>query len=259
MNARALYLVRATIHHGGLLVSKSRTRCIASSASVATAEKPRFVASVLSWYSRKLDTHPLLTKAITSGLVGGAGDLICQSIVDKSEKESLRQVITDKDLSLWWWWDGWRTARFCFLGTVFVAPLCHYWYGALAFWYPLGAANAATSNAMMVVKRVALDQLVFSPVLVCCWISSLWTLENGIMSGNTAVDTVRKENSEIPARLIETVPGVMVANWIFWIPVQVINFRFVPTKFQVLTANCVALIWNAYLSFSTRTKPAIEV
>lgn len=33
--------------------------------------------------------------------------------------------------------------------------------------------------------------------------------------------------------------------------VQIINFSLVPVKFQVLFANFVSLIWNAYLSWAT--------
>jgi protein Mpv17 len=49
--------------------------------------------------------------------------------------------------------------------------------------------------------------------------------------------------------LQEHVPTALIANWSLWIPAQVINFRFVPGKFQVLFSNVVALAWNVYLSF----------
>jgi Mpv17 / PMP22 family len=249
--------------------SSSSAETVASKTSSGSSG---FLASALAWYSKRLDTHPILTKGITSGLIGGTGDLLCQSIIDKHEKTEQRlgtaanecdddTATAALDESPLWWWDGWRTARFVLLGAAFVAPWCHYWYGALAVRYPMGAAaTISSSNAQMVFKRVALDQFVFSPIFLVGWITSLWTLENGIMSSNTAIaaadGVVVHDNSETPARLVEAVPDILVANWILWIPVQAVNFRFTPTKFQVLTSNCVALIWNAYLSFSTRTKPA---
>lgn len=42
----------------------------------------------------------------------------------------------------------------------------------------------------------------------------------------------------------------LFVNWGIWIPVQIINFRFVPVQHTVLVANCVAVIWNGYLSWS---------
>ena len=32
---------------------------------------------------------------------------------------------------------------------------------------------------------------------------------------------------------------------------QTINFRFVPTKYQVLYSNCVGFLWNIYLSYQS--------
>jgi hypothetical protein len=56
----------------------------------------------------------------------------------------------------------------------------------------------------------------------------------------------------IIGRLKETFPDVYVANVMLWGPVQLFNFRFVTQKYQVLFANMISLVWNAYLSFSTR-------
>lgn len=51
-------------------------------------------------------------------------------------------------------------------------------------------------------------------------------------------------------QLTESLPEVMVANWILWIPAQYINFYACPVKFQVLFVNLIELGWNCYLSFA---------
>ena len=76
------------------------------------------------------------------------------------------------------------------------------------------------------------------------WLPSLWTLEG------------ERDGSVMVHRLVQSLPSVMVANWGLWVPAQVINFRFVPTKFQVLYSNFVALVWNVYLSYSQTRKQA---
>lgn len=243
----------------------ARRRCQSTATTPAPpAARLSIFASALAWYSKKLDTHPLLTKGITSGVIGGAGDLLCQAFIDRPEKECERLQngsAAYADESIAWWWDGWRTARFCFLGAFYIAPGCHYWYGGLASRYPLGVAGG-TSNSVMVAQRVAWDQFAFTPFFLVGWIASLWMLEDGVMSGKPAVATTTAANgtppASIPTRLIATVPDILVANWILWVPVQALNFRFTPTKFQVLVSNCVALVWNSYLSFSTRTKTPCE-
>lgn len=116
-----------------------------SSSSAATAKERANVTPSssrdgwISWYSRKLDTHPLFTMAISSGLIAGGGDFMCQTLIEQPTS-----------------YDAMRTARFTLLGTVVVAPFVHAWYSFLNARIP-GFGIAA------VTKRVALDQFVFSP------------------------------------------------------------------------------------------------
>ena len=97
-------------------------------------------------------------------------------------------------------------------------------------------------------------QFAFTPIILSTFISSLWTLE-GIIGDATE----ENKKKTITTRLQETLPDVLVANWMLWGPVQLFNFRVVPQKYQVLFANMISLVWNAYLSFSTRgVAPAID-
>ena len=200
---------------------------------------------LVDWYSRQLDAHPLLTKAISSGLIAGAGDWICQALqhqqnhhryshsqpVEEDFEESPSQAVA----RLGGWWDPLRTGRFVILGAFLVAPTVHLWYGQLAAWFP-------GTTAPRVALRVALDQLVFSPVFLVAWLSSLWTLQGD--ADHVTVD-----------HLQDDLPELLVANWGLWVPAQLINFRFVPLKFQVLYSNVVALLWNVFLSYRTSTSP----
>jgi hypothetical protein len=45
--------------------------------------KKNIMKQFISWYSTKLQTHPMTTKAITSGIIAGAGDLTCQYIIQR--------------------------------------------------------------------------------------------------------------------------------------------------------------------------------
>ena len=71
--------------------------------------------SLWDHYCELLEKYPLLTKGITSGIISGAGDSVCQiSTLKKDEK-----------------FDFVRLSKFTFLGTVLVAPVLHVWYGSL--------------------------------------------------------------------------------------------------------------------------------
>jgi len=217
-------------------ISPTITRQVRRSFSTGrrtTKEKSNFLFQLLAWYSNKLDTHPLLTKCITSGMIAGTGDFLCQSVIEKPHKEK------NDSKSFLEVWDQPRTLRFAFLGSTVVAPAIHYWFGALARMLP-------GTSVMEIAKRVFLDQFIFTPVFLPIWMSSLWSLEGFSME-------------KIPGRLMDHLPGVLVANWVVWIPAQGINFRFVPFKYQVLFSNALGLLWNAYLSYSTSGKGEKEL
>jgi hypothetical protein len=169
------------------------------------------LSTPLLWYSQKLDSHPLVTKCLTGCLILGNGDV-------------LSQFIEGKDT-----WDVPRTARFALIGLVFEAPALHYWYKYLKKVFP-------GRTTKPVAQRVVWDQLAFNPPYLVIFLSMVWKLEG-------------KENGEIPDLMKNTLPSAMIANWLVWTPVQIFTFGWVPSKYQVLATNVVALAWNAYLSF----------
>lgn len=168
-----------------------------------------------AWYTKKLETHPLLTKGISSGLIAGAGDAICQFL----------SVADDDD----WRMDWARNGRFFVMGCFWVAPCTHLWYNFLnTRLFP------GTSTVQRVTQRVVVDQFGFAVLFQPSFMGLLW-----LMEGRQA----------IPQQLMTVVPDVLVANWSLWIPAMSVNFAVVPLKFQVLFGNVVALLWNTYLSY----------
>jgi protein Mpv17 len=73
--------------------------------------------------------------------------------------------------------------------------------------------------------RVALDQLVFAPVGIAVFFSTMAVLEGG--------DPKKK--------LHESWWTALRANWNIWPAVQVVNFRFVPLDLRVLFANVISI------------------
>jgi hypothetical protein len=57
-----------------------------------------------------------------------------------------------------------------FLGFALVGPVLHYWYGFLA-------RKFAKDTLLNVLKRLALDQLVFTPVFITVFMSSVLALD----------------------------------------------------------------------------------
>ncbi|KAK9818021.1 hypothetical protein WJX72_005807 [[Myrmecia] bisecta] len=166
-------------------------------------------------YLGLLTSKPVLTKAVTAGLLNGLGDVFSQKYVEKNSTVDLK-----------------RTGIFTFLGCVLVGPTLHFWYLTLSRL----VTTPGTPGALM---RLGLDQLVFAPIFISTFFASLLTLEG--------------HASAIPAKLRQDLKDAVITNWKIWVPFQFLNFRFVPQNLQVLMANIVALGWNTYLSYASHT------
>lgn len=175
------------------------------------------LSNPLRWYSQKLDSHPLVTKCLTGCLILGNGDVLSQYIEGQET------------------WDARRTLRFALIGLVFEAPALHYWYQYLKKVFP-------GRTTQSIAKRVLWDQLAFNPPYLVIFLTSVWAMEG-------------KGLAEIPDLLKNTFPSAIIANWLVWTPAQIYTFGWVPSKYQVLATNVVALAWNAYLSYCSHEHP----
>ncbi|RLN93225.1 hypothetical protein BBJ28_00009152 [Nothophytophthora sp. Chile5] len=179
----------------------------------STSSSKGFVRRSWESYATLLETHPLSTKIVTGGVIAGVGDVSCQLFIEADDNGEF---------------DVKRAAIFTFLGGVLISPVLHVWYGFVGKLVP-GVSSRA------IVKRLALDQLVFAPTFLCVFFSSLLTLEGHL--------------DQLPEKLRADWWPATKANWAVWVPAQIVNFRFVPGSLQVLFANVVGLAWNAYLSY----------
>jgi len=186
-------------------------------------------SSTWTRYTEMLEKKPILTKSITAGVLSFVADVICQKGFGSAPIEGTKDVTKDEKAL-----DFPRIGKFTFLGVALVGPILHFWYGALARRIP-------GVDILSILKRLALDQLLFAPAFIAIFFTSALTLEG-------------KNFNEIMTKLKkEWVPTVQ-ANWSIWTPAQFINFRFIDPKYQVLFSNCVGVIWNIYLSYATYNK-----
>mmetsp|Transcript_19764 Transcript_19764/g.38705 ORF Transcript_19764/g.38705 Transcript_19764/m.38705 type:complete len:196 (-) Transcript_19764:381-968(-) len=177
----------------------------------------------ISAYDEALQRRPVLTKCLTSGAIAGAGDLLAQTFFAEENAT----------------FDAARFARFATLGGVLVGPTLHVWYGYLG-------SKIVGRSASATLKRVVLDQTVFTPIFLPIFLVSV-----GILEGKG----LTKSCEDVSGIWASTV----VSNWAWWTPVQIANFGFVPAQYQVLFSNAAGVVWNTYLSYvnqQTRLKNA---
>ena len=106
-------------------------------------------------------------------------------------------------------------------------PVATTWFGILARRVTLRNPRLET------LARVACDQMLFAPVMIGVFLSSMATME-----GASAKE-----------RLDKTWWPALQTNWMVWPFVQFVNFTFLPLQHRVLFANVISIGWNSYLSW----------
>ena len=152
-------------------------------------------------------------QAITSGSITGSGDVICQSLAMYDDTTATYDVR--------------RTAIFAAVGTYYLGPMLHFWFG-------LSQRLVAGTSALAIAKRVVLDQGLVGPISFAFTTFQLMAWEG--------------KAAEWPAWIRENGPAILVKNWQVWVPTVTVTFAFIPLHFRPLFVNTVALFWNVYIS-----------
>jgi protein Mpv17 len=53
---------------------------------------------------------------------------------------------------------------------------------------------------------------------------------------------------QIYNRIADVLWETQKAQWVFWIPIQLLNFRFVPVRHQLNVVLLTSIVWTALLS-----------
>jgi protein Mpv17 len=152
-----------------------------------------------------LASRPILTQAVTTGILFATGDGMAQQLVEK-------KGIKNHDLS--------RTGRMVFYGGCMFGPAAVKWFGFLQKKIVIpGKPN------LQIVARVLTDQTVFASTNLFCFLSTMALLEG----------------TDPRKKLESTYFNALSKNWMVWPVVQMVNFKFVPLPHQVLFVNFVSL------------------
>ncbi|KAJ8607292.1 hypothetical protein MRB53_040390 [Persea americana] len=126
-----------------------------------------------------------------------------------------------------------RLARFMAYGFI-MAPIQFKWFGFLSKTFPI-TKSAGTIPAL---KRVAFDQLIFSPIGMYTSVASCSMLTSpGLACFFTFMTVAEGGGKRMIARKFQDVyVPALKANYILWPAVQILNFRVVPLQFQIVSS-----------------------
>ncbi|KAF3441930.1 hypothetical protein FNV43_RR15845 [Rhamnella rubrinervis] len=190
------------------------------------------------WYQNCLSHHPVKTQVISSGFLWGLGDIGAQFITHSSAKKRLQISDEDEDFKINWKRVGITSA----FGFGFVGPVGHFWYEGLDRFIRL-KLQLQPKSARFIATKVALDSLTFGPLDLVVFFTYM-----GLATGNS-VDQVKEglKRDFLPALVLEG--GI-------WPIFQVVNFRYVPVRYQLLYVNVFCLLDSAFLSWVEQQKDA---
>ena len=194
-------------------------------------------------YNVELVTNPLVTKAITAGVIIGAGDAAAQLVENSKSGGSFDPI---------------RYLRWAFFGLVLQGPWNHFYYQLL------DAALPPTADPFTIttLEKVGIDQFIQAPIFT---IILLVRAENGTPNrsrmytrlANTLLAlcaqgffaVIEGKGLAFAKNQVQTeLGGILIKNWSIFIPATAINIGFCPPELRVLFLNCVFFGWVIYLS-----------
>lgn len=195
--------------------------------SFAAAGIVTLVKSAVESYGELLDEYPYATKIISSGVVGGFGDTLVQSLL-KAEKKDYK-------------FDFRRLLIFMSVCAFYIAPMLHNFFNFLSSLpIPEGTNKFVTALIM-----ISIDQTV-GATLINAGFFFFFEMMQRFFPPYTEHDTsfVVAGYDAIQKNLWKT----LLASWKIWPFLNFINFLVVPLQFRVLYANLASVFWNMILS-----------
>eukprot|EP00521_Asterionellopsis_glacialis_P006591 CAMPEP_0195283290 /NCGR_PEP_ID=MMETSP0707-20130614/1886_1 /TAXON_ID=33640 /ORGANISM="Asterionellopsis glacialis, Strain CCMP134" /LENGTH=344 /DNA_ID=CAMNT_0040342429 /DNA_START=24 /DNA_END=1058 /DNA_ORIENTATION=+ len=203
----------------------------------ATATPPK---GFVEWYEGHLHARPIATKAITGSILWGVGDVVAQVVPHYFFDDNPNDHPNDKHdgappivpVKQEFHYDSTRTARAVFFGFALHAPLSHFHFNFLEWMTVKGGFQGLS----IPVFKTVMEQFVY-----WSWISnSLYHGAMGAMQGMSF--------GQMYDRIADVLWDTQVAQWSFWIPVQLLNFKFVPVRHQLNVVLLTSVVWTALLS-----------
>ncbi|MCX5708145.1 MAG: 6-phosphogluconolactonase, partial [Candidatus Omnitrophica bacterium] len=161
------------------------------------------------WYAAALAVNSLLIKILSTAAAYFIGDLIAQSLSSGKDKALNKKRLVAQAI-----WGG-------ITGVIL---------SAFYFWL-----NLTFTGNFAFIFMVLVDQFVYTTLFVHPVNFAVRAIEEGKIRDWGTI--IRKEYKT-----------AVITNWMFWIPVLLVNYSLIPLDFRVLFTNFALLFWTPILS-----------
>jgi len=184
--------------------------------------------SAAKYYVYLLKTYPAATKITSGGVLVGIGDVISQKLIEHKPT-----------------WDRTRTLRFAGIAFFVITPCTRTWVDIILPKMFKETKNQKASNKLALKKMLA-DILLYGPI-----VTTLQVGLNMYLSGEVSKDQF------IPKMKREQ-PSVIACDWIWWGPMQYVNFRYMPLHLQASYIQVASVAWYIFLSWLAHYNLEVE-
>ena len=211
-----------TIFHESSMNSILSPNLIAT--STTAIQNP--LTPIFEKYMSTLTTFPLPTKMLTGAALATAGDAIAQQREDDEYDPSRGASFAAFDMI-------YRAAQHWLFPII--VELCR---GQILFSVlgSIGATQLVDSSTLTAMERALASQLVIVPFL---YYPVFFTFTGYMQGLNVQEGMERAKQNFVP---------LMKRNLLFWIPVQYVQFCYLPTDLQIPFLSCAGLGWTFILS-----------
>lgn len=250
-----------TSNHITLFVASLFMLNIIGSASISLLGS--FLQHASSWYMLHLTTSPLMTKAVTAGVIGITGDYMAQwleyMLLERKEKQDVNPNEQRQSLhpaySLSWSslrhslgrtfsihgnYHSRRGLSILADGMLVSGPLMHLGYNLFETIIPVAHHSSSLASSLAALSHVLADSII---------LDSIFIASTFIMTGIFEGCSIRKEL--IPQFRVDYLPSLK-ASWLTsmaLLPIEFVCFRCLPLSFRVLAVNFIDVVWDAVISF----------
>lgn len=173
-----------------------------------------------------LSSYPLPTKMLTGAALATAGDAIAQGREDEDYNAARGASFAAFDAT-------YRASQHYLFPIIVELCRGQYLLGAMT---AFGASQLIDVSSLTAMERSLASQLIIVPFM---YYPVFFTF-TGVMQGLTFEEGLqRAKDNFIP---------LMQRNLLFWIPVQYVQFCYVPTDLQIPFLSCAGLAWTYILS-----------
>ena len=195
---------------------------------------PASISAFLTWHRLQLQNRPYLTNSVTSAVLMLCGDRFAQ-FVENSSPECIpvdpysRTSLTRSSVLTAW------SATASLAWTRYYFWMFKKWPGKVILWVTLTAAipgpfmNAGFFCFTTVAEHFALHPKPFESMDVCG-------------------DLIKQKFD------VQYLPTIQ-RSALLWVPVNFLNFLYIPLEYRMLCGSSVSFLWNVYLSLVQHTDP----